>query len=549
LKKWLLWIVPVVALGGLMYWRFGTKAEKEQQAQQGAGGAGGGGGGRPGGRTPVVELGKAGPRLILSTLDTVGTVESPVKAQISPKTSGRIEFIQVREGDTVRAGQVLVRIDPTELQAAVVQQQANVAEARSRLAQAQIGANPNEVSLSGAVSEQKAAVASAKATLNQAQRNYDSQVAAAQAAVSDANARVEAAQAQARNASAALQQQQASLKNLQTKYNRVQSLYKQGFIAAQEVDDAQTEMEVQERAVDVATGQVASAQATVNSAIAQRRSAEQQVAIVRRNAQAGIQTAAAQVAQEQAGLKTAGANTANSAAYRQNVSALKSAVEAAEAGLAQARARLKETTLVSPINGTVTARNADVGSLASPGQAVLEVQSLDWVFVVTSIPIEQGASIKVGQLARVTSDALPGRAYTGRVSNINPAANVQSRQFSIRLRLNNPGQSLKPGMYMRVAFDIGRVEATVAVPREAVRTTDEGSTVAVVDDEMKAENRDVKLGVSDNEYVQILSGVKSGEKVVTLTMSPVRDGQKVRLPGKGGQDGPGEGGRAGGGRP
>ncbi|HEY0868598.1 MAG TPA: efflux RND transporter periplasmic adaptor subunit, partial [Fimbriimonas sp.] len=129
-------------------------------------------------------------------------------------------------------------------------------------------------------------------------------------------------------------------------------------------------------------------------------------------------------------------------------------------------------------------------------------------------------------------------------SNINPAANLQSRQFAIRLRLGNPGKLLKPGMYARVAFETGRTPAEVAVPREAVRTTDMGSTVTVIDQEMKAENRTVELGVSDDKYVQIRSGVKPGEKVVTMSVSPVRDGQTVRQPGQGGPNREGQGRRS-----
>lgn len=523
MKKWLWIAVPLLSLGALIAWRFAAKKQTEAGTQMEAGARRG--------MAPSVIVAKASGRLIVDSIESVATLTSPQRAQISPRTSGRIEYLRVREGDRVTAGQVLVKIDPSDLQAAVYQQQANVAEARARLAQAQLGQGATEVGVESQIAQQGAGVSSAKADYSQAKRNYDAQVASARAGLDDAKAKVGSAQAQARNAEAELGRQRANLKNAQARLARIENLYRQGFIAAQDVDDARTAAEAQQGAVSVAEGQAAAARSAVLSAQAQQASASEQVSIVKRKGQADVAAARARVTQAEASLRVARANRSQGPAYAQNIAALGSAVAAAQAQLDQSKARLKDTILRSPVNGTVTTRQADPGSLASPSQAVVVVEYLDWLYAETSLPIDRIGDVREGLAADVTLDAAPGKVFRGVVTNIAPSADLQNRQFGIKVKLPNPGHALRPGMFGRAAFVIKSVRADVAVPREAIRTSDEGTTVTVVDPDATARVRRVELGASSEKYVEILSGVSPGETVVVLSYQPVRDGQKVKLPG------------------
>lgn len=543
LKK-TLWIgAPIVILAALVGWRFAnkraTEGEQAQQMQARQGGA------------PPVELASAGPQVLVEGTQAVGTAEAVRRAALAPKVSGRIEFLEVREGDAVKAGQVLVRIDPSEIQAQVLQNEANVAQARARLAQARLNQTPTEVGVQGQIRTQTAGLASAKADLEQVKSNYESQVASADALVAQSDARLQSARAQAGNAQAALDREQASLANAQTRLTRTENLYKQGFIAAQEVDDARTAVEVQKQTVEVARGQLKAATSAVAGAQYDLKVAQNQASIVRKKGLSDIAAAQAKVDQASAGLDVASANKAQDPAFRQNLAALGAAVEAAEAQLRQARAQLSQTVLVSPIDGSVTQRNGDPGSLASPSQPVLVVESIDTLFVVASLPLEQSGKVRVGQPVEIAFDAMPGRTFGGTLSNVNPAADLQSRQFGIRIQVPNPDRAIKPGMYGRATIVNQRVEADVAVPREAVRTSpDGGRVVTVVDAEDVAHDRKVVVGAEDASHIEILEGVKPGERVVTLAYRPARDGQKVSTgeekPRRGG---PGPGGRPQGSRP
>ena len=455
-------------------------------------------------------------RVIVQSIQTVGNVVSPFKVEISPKIAGRIQYLTAREGDPVTVGETLVKIDPSDLQDAVLQQEAAVGEARSRLAQAQLTSGATDVGISSQIREQEAAYNSAKADLDQTQKNYEAQVAAAQA-------QVKAAQESVISAQAAVNKELATLQNVQSHLDRTNALYSKGFLAAQDLDDARTAVEVQRGAVGVAQGQLSAAKSQLDVQ-------QQNLAIARRKGQADIAASQARLAQARAAYDVANANRSQSPAYRQNIAALKAQLDSMVAQVGQAKARLRDTEVKSTIGGTVTARKADPGGLATPGTPVLEVQFLDWLYVNASVPIEAGVKVHKGQLAQITIDAFPGRVFTGPIVNINGAADPQSRQFSIDVKLDNPNHSLRPGMFANVAIVTNQVDAKVVVPREALNTDAEGrTTVTVVDSQKIAHVRPVTIGVKDERGDQIIEGVQPGENVVVLTFNSLKDGQKVAL--------------------
>lgn len=526
------WFVLGLALIGLVAWRFSTKdAEASEQKQQSGQRRGGG---------SSVEVATVVEGSLVETIEAVGTVESPFRVQISPKVSGRIEFIQAREGDPVEPGQVMVRLDETEIRGQVLQQQANLAEAKSRLAQAKLNQTPTTVGVSSQIAQQEANLSSAKADQEQVERNYEALVGNARSDAADAEARLEAAKAQSRNAQAEVERQTASLSNAKAKFDRAKSLFDRGFISAQAYDDARTAFDVQKAALRVAEGQKSAAESAVQSANSVLSARKSQVDIVSRKGKADIAAAQAKVKQAMAGLDLAQANKSIPPAFQQNLEALSADVNVADAQLKQAESRLSETSLKSPIKGTVTARRGEIGNLATPGQSIMEVQFLDWVYVTTSVPVERTKDVKEGSEATLTFDALPGRQFKGPITNVNLVADTQTRQFSVRIRLENPGRAIRPGMFGRVRIPTGKASFGPLVPREAITGTPSGPTVAVIDDKMTASVRQVKVGATDGAKVLILEGVKPGEKVVTLSYSPVRDGGKVTL--SGGREGGGSGG-------
>lgn len=523
MKAWIGTGVVGIALLGLvgLRWKNEVAAANELKQQQGA----------RRGSTPPVEVATAGPREILATVETVGTLESPNRARLSPRTSGRVSYLEVREGDDVDAGQILVKVDPQELDAQVMQQRASLAESRARLAEAQTRFASTETEVESQVQQSTAALARAKADLELAERSLEAQIAAAQADVDSASAQVAVAQADLTNAQAELRAAQADYTNAQVKLNRAQELEKQGYVSKQAVEDAALQVESKRAGLDVKQGQKQSAEADVKAANARKLAAEKRFAIAKQSAQTDVKLAKAAVTQAEAALAQAKANRSRTPAFRQNLKALEAGVAAADAQLGQASARRSDTELRAPFKGTVTERLLDAGSLATPGQTVLIVESIDWLYVSASVPVEQAVDITPGKSADIRIDALPSQTFTGTVDRVNRAADAQSRQVEVKIRVDNRDGKLRPGMFAKVSLITGRTQAKTVVPIEAVKTKDGVSKVMVIGAEDKIEERTVKTGVSDRGGVEVVEGLQPGDRVVVLSYSPVKDGQKVKIAG------------------
>ncbi len=408
MKRWLSIIGALLILAVLMGWRF-TQQQAKAAAEKRAGEA-------MRSAPALVETAMVARQDIVKTVEAVGNVEAPLSVDVTPKVTGRILYLGVREGDRVQAGQVLVRIDPAEVQAEVRLKKAALAGARSRLTEAAMTKNAQKVNVASVVRQQQAALRTAQAQDKQARSDYEAQIAAAEATVADAEGRIASAAADIAGADAAIASAEADVANAATELARQESLLKEGATSKQVVDNARTTLKVREAALRQAQTGRRAAVAGRDSAQAQKRAAERQAQIVRNKVRADVAASAATVAQAQATLESARANTAQAPAYAQNLAALQAAVEAAEADLRAAEARLADTTLRAPITGIVTQRAVDTGALASPGQSILSVQAVQQVWATVSILEEVSRRIYQGQTASVIFDALPGDMFAGRGS-------------------------------------------------------------------------------------------------------------------------------------
>ncbi|HEY3333584.1 MAG TPA: efflux RND transporter periplasmic adaptor subunit [Capsulimonadaceae bacterium] len=542
MKRWIAILLSVIVLGSLIGWRL--HVTKQNQADVAA----------TGGKSkgPVsVRVVKAESRDITKTFEATANIESPQTVKITPKLTALIDAVTVHEGDPVTAGQVLVRLDQSEPAATVRKQQAAVAEAKARLAQARATQNQVSVGVGTNIQQMQAAVNSAAADYNQTKQNYNAQVASAESAVTDAQGRVDSAKAAQANADAAIRNAQANLNNASSKLTRLESLYKQNFIAAQDVDDQRTTVSVQQGSLDVTQAQLNTAKAALSSALAQKSAAEQQASIAKTKGQADIDAANARLQQAKAALVNAQANTAQRPAYVANLQALAATVQSAQADLTNAEVTLAQTVLRSPVNGFVTARSIEPGSMASPGNAILSIQTVRQVWASVPVPEEQIGFVHDGMQATIAIDTLPKRPFTGRVIQINPSADPSSRQFTVRIALDNSQGLLKPGMFARASFVTNKVLGATTVPPEAVEAESDGTSyVWVVGEDMTVHKSVVTTGINDDKGVQITSGIESGATVVTLFNGRLKDGGLVRVGKKkaaGGSDAPGAGGDAGGG--
>lgn len=177
------------------------------------------------------------------------------------------------------------------------------------------------------------------------------------------------------------------------------------------------------------------------------------------------------------------------------------------------RAR-RTITLYSPATGVVTEKKVTQGQAVQAGMALYAVADLSSVWVEAQLRESEAADLRVGSTAALDFAAYPGRSYTGRVTFLYPTVAEQTRSIRARVSVANSDGRLKPGMYATVLLS-SPTRPALTVPRSAVVQTGERAVVFV--DEGKGALRPVEVvtGRASGDFVEILSGLEAGQRVVT----------------------------------
>ena len=174
--------------------------------------------------------------------------------------------------------------------------------------------------------------------------------------------------------------------------------------------------------------------------------------------------------------------------------------------------------VVAPFAGVITARNYDSGALvvadSSGGREIFHIAAIDTLRVQADVPQTFATSVKVGQVAPVSRREVPGKEYAGSVGRTTQAVNVQTRTLRVEVDVPNPDHALLPGMYLQVRFQFDSPNSIVRVPGAAVVIRAEGAKVAIIEDDGKVNYRPVKLGRDFGTVVEVMEGLKGGERLV-----------------------------------
>jgi len=174
----------------------------------------------------------------------------------------------------------------------------------------------------------------------------------------------------------------------------------------------------------------------------------------------------------------------------------------------------KSLTLTSPIDGVVTAKTAVEGMRLSPTDTPFEVTDLSRVWGIADVYEPELPRVKVGMPAELTLDSFPGKTFRGRVAFIDPEMDPKTRTAKVRVDLPNPGGQLKPEMFGEMLLE-SQARKGLVVPVDAVLDSGERKVVFVALGDGRFAPREVQVGGNQGETVQIISGLKAGESVVT----------------------------------
>ncbi len=175
----------------------------------------------------------------------------------------------------------------------------------------------------------------------------------------------------------------------------------------------------------------------------------------------------------------------------------------------------KPLELKAPIDGVIIERKATVGELVGKETVIYTISDPTDLWVIAEIKERDIGAVKVGQEATFSVLAYPGETFKGKVVRIADVVEPASRILEARIEVDNPDGRLKPGMFADLSIITTVLENALVIPDRALETDGEGQIVFVSLGENKFEKRVVEPGLAAQGRVQILSGIKAGDKIVT----------------------------------
>lgn len=211
------------------------------------------------------------------------------------------------------------------------------------------------------------------------------------------------------------------------------------------------------------------------------------------------------------------------------------------------RALIARKTIRAPFDGTLGIRKANLGQYIAPGSPIVNLQSMNPIFLDFTLPQQRMDQLVEGTLVHATVDSLPGRRFEGRITAIEPLIDAGTRSFKVQATVLNDDNALRPGTFAKVGFDLGSEQAVVVIPQTAVSFNPYGNAVYVVREvpygekevgmdgkpmkgmKQVVQQRFVKTGGTRGDLVAVTDGLKPGERVVTSGLLKLRNDAVVTI--------------------
>jgi HlyD family secretion protein len=263
-----------------------------------------------------------------------------------------------------------------------------------------------------------------------------------------------------------------------TNYDRIQKLYSAGAATKQELDSAKTKL-------DSASSSLSSAQQNLNL-------------IKEKIGPESIEVAEAQLKQAQAALESI-------------------------------KVQIEDNIVKSPVSGTVSAVNIDVGEMSSSTQPCITIVKSDSIIAKISVPDTMLSKIKVGQSLKVVVPSLSDKNFTGTISVISPDVDSTTQQYTVKIKLDNSNGDLKPGMFAKISLPDESKKDVIAVPNQAIRIENGVSYLYIVKNN-KVQKISVDTGISNGTLTEVISSkIKVGDNIIDQGQTFLNNGDAVKI--------------------
>jgi len=493
-----------------------------------------------------------------------GLLVALTTVDVRSKAGGKVVKLAVDEGTEVKAGDLIAEIDPADTRAVYDQAAADVQSAEARAESARINEDLQVRNSANAVSEAKVAQALAQIRLSKAETDAKTQPMLTDADLASARASLNAQEQSLRqlqtvtspqsvkDANSNFSRAAAELKAAEAEATRQSELLKKGFVSQAAVDRATSALESARSAYEIAAqrrstiqadqasllesqrSRVASARATLAQADANRS----RVVITKKS----LEEALGNLEQAKLGLENAQDALLNVRIRRSDVRGALASTVRSRVSFDNAKVQLDSTTVTAPRDGVITLKYIEEGTIIPPGAstfsqgtAIVQISDTTRMYVECAVDEADVAQVTIGQNVQINLEAYPGTRIAGKVSRVNPSAKTENSITAVKVRIEVlPGAKVKllPGMTATCEFVTMSLPKVLIAPSQAIQR-EEGKTYVRVKstDPKKPERREVTLGESGNDGVQILTGLKVGEEVVVaeINLAQMRDVQQRML--------------------
>jgi HlyD family secretion protein len=397
-----------------------------------------------------------------ASVDATGSVAPETRLGLSFKSAGRVAEIMVEEGDQVKGGEILAKLETADLEQALIQAQASLAISEAQLAQTEEGASAEDL-------------ASARAALESALADYE-------------EVKVGPSQEDITVAKADMEKARIALEKAQADYDRIS--WQAGI------------------------GATAQASTLQQASVDYERARAQYELTVDRPTNSELKQAEAQIAQARATLADL-----EEKPTPEELTIVRAQVTQARSTLTQAQLNLDEATLVAPFTATVADVNIEVGQIVNSGTPVIVLTDPTSYYVDLYIDETEIGQVQVGQPVVITPDAFPNEEIEGEVTAIKSIGTVSGGivTYEVRVEIVPTEVLIRPDMTVSATVVVEEKENVLLIPNRAIRREGDVMYVEVLDPSGGTEVRRVAIatGASNDAVTEVTAGLEEGDVVVT----------------------------------
>ena len=477
-------------------------------------------------RPPKIEVVLPQTRTVTESIAATGQLRSELETSVGARISGRVASVLVREGDKVRTGQLLARLDDEVLRSQLAQARDVVLTARASLAQAEDAVRTAQAQVAVAARKPLASdITRLKADTNQASAVAEAKLAGARQRLIGSQRRLAELKKGPRKeeidaAEAQVQQSEANNAQADLDRKRQAQLAKEGAVAQAAADQSETNFWVAKRILENAqaklqqlkagtrTEQLEQAEADVRTAESEVRAAEATLAGAKVSGKAQLTSLLASPRIEDV---TVTRNRVRESERAREVA--RARLAEAERALEVATKRLDDVLVTAPFEGTITQIVTESGGVTGPNAALVRLVRTSVPEIRIDLDEVNLGKLQTGQEAIVSSDAYPGKTFNAKIRELGAQVDTERGTVEVRLTPVNPPTWLRPGQTLSVNIKLGEPTQRLVIPLTAVTTIGGISTVFVAESGV-VKKKVITVGPPGPDGIPVIEGIEATTQVI-----------------------------------